>query len=182
MTSFAWINRRFCRVLWVATGCALLGGAAAPPAAAEGLLFINRQQIISQMPEAQQLGAELREAHRALQETARGQLRMLDEDLLQCRDLETQQRNAEAQACAQKNQMDRTEAQSDYDTQAQELEQRRQQALIGMIQRIATEADRIRGEHDASAVLDLSAQGGPIMAYDETLDITARVLETLVPQ
>lgn len=178
----SWLRRHRGRALLLAAGVAVLAGAVAPPAVAEGMLFINRQRIIAEMPEAQQLGAELRDAHRALQEQARGQLRLLDEDLLQCRDLATQQRNAEAQACAQKNQMDRAAAQSEYDTQAQELEQRRQQALLGMIQRIAVEADRIRGENGASAVFDLSAQGAPIMAYDETLDITARVLETLVPK
>jgi Skp family chaperone for outer membrane proteins len=153
---------------------------ASAPAAASDLLFINSQQIISEIPEAQRVGAELRSGLQDLQETARDRVGELDDDLLRCQDLANQQRTAQAQACVQKNQMDRAEAQADFTAAQQTLEDRRRAELMRVLQLIGTEADTIRAERGASVVLDLSAQGGAILAYDEALDITQDVLEALV--
>lgn len=157
-------------------GVALCG---ADAGRAEEILFIQSQQVFATLPEAQALEADLRQAAEALQAEGQAQAASLDSDLAHCRELARKERRAEAEACSQRNQMDRAEAQESFSKKEATLQERRRSDLTRMMERVARTAEDIRIERGAAVVMDLSVAGSPVMAYDESRDISGEVVERL---
>jgi outer membrane protein len=151
----------------------LLLAAASPLSAQAKLGFVNIQQIMTQAPGL----AEARSTFEAEVQRAQPELQRMAAELdsLQA-DLQRQQATLTEAARTQRQ----TDLQTRYTTYQQRqatLQQREQQLLSPISQRVEAVIEQVRKEGGFALIFDSTESG--IVAADQTLDLTNRVLDRL---
>ena len=151
----------------------LLLAVASPLSAQAKLGFVNIQQIMTQAPGL----AEARSTFEAEVQRAQPELQRMAAELdsLQA-DLQRQQATLTEAARTQRQ----TDLQTRYTTLQQRqatLQQREQQLLTPISQRVEAVIEQVRREGGFALIFDSTESG--IVAADETLDLTNRVLDRL---
>ena len=155
---------------------AILSLAAAPVSAQQRVAFVNSARILQEMPTRAAAEAQMRTAVEALQ----GRQQVMVDSLNGL--LAAFERDSASLPQAEK--ITRFQALQAFDARYRDtlevLEQESQQAQAAAMQplfdQIRVALDEIRAADNYTMILDLSAQGSPVVAFDRNLDISDRVL------
>jgi outer membrane protein len=153
----------------------LLAGAASPLAAQQPLriAYVDVQQIMSQAPGLQ----EARTAFEGEVQRAQPELQRLAEELDSLQQEYQRQQATLTEAVRQQRQQDLQQRFATYQQRQQELQQREQELLAPITRRIEEVIEQVRREGGFAMIFDAMQSG--IVAADESLDLTNRVLDRL---
>lgn len=164
---------------------ALLVASAAPPLSAQAqagrIAFINVQQIMTQAPGVAEARATLQKEAQTVEQQATPELRRMQSELDTLQAQFQRQQATLTEAARQQRQQDFQQKAAAFQQRQQQFQQqlqRREQELLAPItQRIEQTIEQIRKEGNYAMIFD-TGQGG-IVAADQTLDLTNRVLDRL---
>lgn len=141
------------------------------------LVFVNTQAILPIAPGADSAQVKFQAVVNEFQAEVAGLEAQIDSMLADYR----RQESLMGQAGKEQKQQEILEVQRSAQERSQQLDaesqQRRNELLAPILQRVTDVIEEIRGEHGYSIVLDIAESG--VIAADNTLDITAAVLERL---
>lgn len=169
------MRRFFVMMLMAAAGVA----AAATPAAAQNprIGFINSQRILAEAPGT----AEAQQTFESDMARYRVQVDSLEAALEQAQEAYQRQQSTLGETARQERQQQLQQQFTQYQQRVAELEQvaqRRQAELVQPImQRISAVIEQIRAQEGYAMIFDAAA--GALITADPSLDLTARVLESL---
>jgi outer membrane protein len=143
------------------------------------VVYLNSQQIVQSAPGAAEAQRTFEREIAQMRTELQQQSAVVDSLM---RDYQRQEVMLSPQAKEQK-QTEIQQKQQSLQNRQQELEtqarQRQNDLLNPIIQRVTQVIEQIRAQQGYSIVLDVSADGGNVVAADPALDITAAVMERL---
>lgn len=167
--------KRILSVGFLGALAALLAGAAPAGAQQMKIGFVNTQQILAQLPGAQEAQATLQRE----QQGYRAQLDTLEQRLQAMQDELERQGTTLSEAARQQRQTELQNQFAQYQQRTAQLQQtaqqRQQQLLEPLMRRVSDAIDAVRREGGFSVIVD--SQANFIVAVDPALDITQRVVD-----
>lgn len=154
----------------------LLAGMASPISAQAKIGYVNVQQVMAQAPGI----AEARQTFEAEVTQAQPELQRMQAELATLQQQFEQQQATLSEQAKQQRQQEFQQKVSALQQRQQELQRREQELIAPIMTRVEEIIDQIRREGNYAMIFD-TAQSG-IIAADESLDLTNRVLDRLKTQ
>lgn len=155
---------------------------AAPAAAAQATMkiaYVNSRQLLAEAPgadQAQQMfEREMNGYQQQVQQLGDSLQAAIQRFQRDAREMQPARRDSIAETL-ERQQMAYQQRVAELEQQAQQREMQLAQPIMQNIQRVLADVRRDEGYH---FILDIAAQGSPVVAADTTLDITDRVLTRL---